>query len=84
MYEHVEAHQDDHDAHMKLSRVAQLNYCMDIDAKRELWELVSQMTLPLESVVVMTSGSEESIVYWRNKILAHRILVHNSMRCTKP
>ena len=48
VYEHVEAHHDDHDAHMKLSQVAQLNYCMDIDAKRELWELVGQMTLPLD------------------------------------
>ncbi|KAL3775524.1 hypothetical protein HJC23_004404 [Cyclotella cryptica] len=92
VYEHIEAHQDDQEAYMELSRVAQLNCCMDIDAKRELLELVGQMTpaqltLPLEPVVVMvgrhkmTSGSEERIVYWCNKILAWRILydpkVHN-------
>ena len=58
---------------------------MDVDAKRELWDLVGQLTsaqqtLPLESVVVMvgrhkmTSGSEESIVFWCNKILARRTL----------
>lgn len=42
----------------ELSRVAQLNCCMDFDAKRELWDLVGQTlpaqhTLPLEPVVVM-------------------------------
>ncbi len=58
VYEHVEVHQDNQEAYMDLSRVAQLNCCMDIDAKSELWELVGQMTpaqlaLPLEPVVVM-------------------------------
>ena len=81
VYEHIEAHQDNKEAYMDLSQVAQLNCCMDIDAKSELWELVGQMTpaqlaLPLEPVEVMvgqhmmTSGLEESLVYWCNKILA--------------
>jgi hypothetical protein len=60
---------------------AQLNCCTNTDAKKELWKLAgqilpSQQALPLEPVVVMvgkykmTSGSEDSIVYWCNKILA--------------
>lgn len=84
-YEHVEAHQDVNKGYHELSREAQLNSCMDLDAKSELWTLVglevpAQQALPLESVVVkigkdkMTAGSEESIVYWCNKVLARRTL----------
>jgi hypothetical protein len=85
IYENVEVHQDDQDAYGELSRVSQLNCCMDIEAKSELWELVGQTTpaqlaLPLEPVIVMvgrhkmTSWSEERLVYWCNKILARRLL----------
>ena len=84
-YEHVEAHQDEEKGYHKLSREAQLNSCMDLDAKSELWKLVgqdipAQQPLPLEAVVVriekdkMTAGSEESIVFWCNKALARRTL----------
>jgi len=84
-YEHVEAHQDDKKGYNELSREAQLNSCMDLEAKRELWGLVGlevpmQQPLPLESVVVkvgkekMTAGSEDSIVFWCNKALARRTL----------
>jgi hypothetical protein len=58
---------------------------MDADAKSKLWDLVGQLVppqqaLPLESVVVMigkdkmTSGSQDSIVYWCNKVLACKTL----------
>ena len=84
-YEHVEAHQDEKKGYRELSREAQLNSCMDLDAKRELWDQVgqepaAQQPLPLEAVVVkigrdkMTAGSEESIVFWCNKALARRTL----------
>jgi hypothetical protein len=84
-YEHVEAHQDEEKGYHELSREAQLNSCMDLDAKSELWKLVgqdipAQQPLPLEAVVVrigkdkMTAGSEESIVFWCNKALARRTL----------
>ncbi len=84
-YVHVEAHQDDNDDYGALSRISQLNCCMDLAAKSELWELVGQSTpaqlpLPLEPVVVMvgrhkmTSGSEDSIGFWCHKILARRTL----------
>ena len=85
VYEHVEAHQNDHESYNDLPRPAQLNCCMDWDAKQELWVLVGQPTpqqqpLPLESVVVMigqdkmTSGSEDSINFWCNRILARKTL----------
>ena len=85
IYEHIEAHQDDYAAYGQLPREAQLNCCMDGEAKRDLWALVgqfipAQQALPLESVVIMTgnhkitSGSEESLVFWCNKILARRTL----------
>ena len=85
IYEHVAAHQNDRDEYKDLPRPAQLNCCMDWDAKQELWELVGQLVpqqqaLPLESVVVMigwdkmTSGSEDSINFWCNKILARNAL----------
>ena len=85
VYEHVEAHQDDQYAYSELSRVSQLNCCMDAEAKQELWDLVgqtipAQQALPLEPVVVMvgkhkmTSGTEDSIVYWCNKTLARSVL----------
>ena len=78
IYEHIEAHQDDYAVYGQLPREAQLNCCMDGEAKRELWALVgqfipAQQALPLESVVIMignhkmTSGSEESLVFWCNK-----------------
>jgi hypothetical protein len=84
-YEHIEAHQDDSTAYGQLSRAAQLNCCMDGEAKNELWDLLGQIlpaqhALPLESVVVMvgnqkmTSGAEESLVFWCNKLLARRTL----------
>lgn len=83
IYDYVEAHQDNHDVYYYLPRPAQLNFCMDLDIKSELWELVGQLALPqqplpMEPVVVMigfynmTSGSEDTIVYWCNKILARR------------
>ena len=85
IYEHVEVHQDEEKGYHELSREAQLNSCMDLDAKSELWSLVGQevpvqQPLPLKAVVVkigkdkMTAGSEESIVYWCNKALARRTL----------
>ena len=86
IYEHVEAHQDVEKGYQhELPRKAQLNSCMDLDAKRELWSLVgqdvpAQQPLPLEAVVVkigkdkMMAGSEESIVFWCNKALARRTL----------
>jgi hypothetical protein len=85
IYEHVEAHQDNQEAYQSLSRSAQLNCCMDLEAKGELWEMVGQIpphqqALPLEAVTVMigrekmTSGSEDSIVFWCNRILARRAL----------
>jgi hypothetical protein len=85
IYEHVEAHQNDQDDYQSLSRPAQLNCCMDLDAKSELWEIVGQLppqqhALPLEAVVVMigrdkmTSASEDSIVFWCNRILARKSL----------
>ena len=88
IYEHVEAHQDEEKGYHKLPREAQLNSCMDLDAKSELWNLVglevpAQQPLPLEAVVVkigkhkMMAGSEESIVYWCNKALARG----NTERC---
>jgi hypothetical protein len=84
-YVHVHAHQDDREEYGSLSRISQLNCCMDLDAKGELWELVGQPSpaqspLPLEPVVVMigrhkmTSGSEDSLVFWCNKLLARRTL----------
>jgi hypothetical protein len=84
-YEHVEAHQDDHDSYQSLSRPSQLNCCMDLEAKGELWEMVGQpippqQALPLDAVSVMigrdkmTSGSEDNIVFWCNRILARRSL----------
>jgi hypothetical protein len=68
-----------------LSQEAQLNSCMDLEAKSELWGLVGlevpvQQPPPLEAVVVkigkdkMTVGSEDSIVFWCNKVLARRTL----------
>jgi hypothetical protein len=39
IYEHVEAHQDVEKGYHELPRKAQLNSCMDLDAKRELWSL---------------------------------------------
>ena len=85
VYEHIEVHQDEGKSYEEISRAAQLNSCMDLDAKSELWglvgqELPSQQPLPLEAVVVkigrdkMTAGSEEGIVYWCNKALARQIL----------
>ena len=85
VYEHIEAHQDDGKDYAEITRGAQLNSCMDLDAKSELWglvgqELPAQQPLPLESVVVrvgkdkLTAGSEERIVYWCNKALAWQIL----------
>ena len=85
MYEHIEAHQNDCDEYRDLPRPAQLNCCMDWDVKQELWDLVGQavpqqQALPLESVVVMigkdkvTSGSEDRINFWCNKIVARRAL----------
>jgi hypothetical protein len=85
IYEHVEAHQDNHDSYQDLRQPAQLSCCMDADAKSKLWDLVGQLVLPqqalpLESVVVMigkdkiTSGSEDSIVYLCNKVLACKTL----------
>jgi hypothetical protein len=58
---------------------------MDWDVKQKLWDLVGQLTpqqqpLPLESMVVMigkdkmTSGLEDSINFWCNKILARKAL----------
>jgi hypothetical protein len=91
VYEHVEAHQDEDKGYHELSREAQLNSCMDLEAKSELWKLVglevpAQQPLPLEAVVVkigkdkMTAGSEESIVYWCNKALARRTLQDAKVR----
>ncbi len=84
-YIHVQAHQDDNKEYGSLSRISQLNCCMDKAAKTELWELVEhgapvQLPLPLEPVVVMvgrykmTSGSEDRIGFWCHKILARRML----------
>ena len=84
-YVHVQAHQDDKVEYGALSRISQLNCCMDHAAKTELWELVgnsasAQSPLPLEPIVVMvgrhkmTSGSEDSIGFWCHKILARRTL----------
>jgi hypothetical protein len=84
-YEYVEVHQDEEKGYRELSLEAQLNSCMDLDAKSELWNLVgqdvpAQQPLPLESVVVkigkdkMAAGSEDSIVFWCNKALARRTL----------
>jgi hypothetical protein len=85
IYEHVEAHQDEEKGYHELSREAQLNSCMDLEAKSELRSLVElevpvQQPLPLEAVVVkigkdkMTAGSEASIVFWCNKALVRRTL----------
>ena len=53
MYEHVDAHQDDQRSYQQLSREAQLNSCIDNDAKREWWgevelEAPQQQALPLD------------------------------------
>ena len=84
-YKNVEAHQDEEKGYHELSQEAQLNSCIDLEAKSKLWSLVGlevpvQQPLPLEAVVVkigkdkMTAGSEDSIIFWCNKALARRTL----------
>lgn len=49
-YEHVSAHQDDSAKYQDLPRPAQLNCCMDWDAKQELWDLVDQVVPPQQAL----------------------------------
>lgn len=91
IYEHVEAQQDEEKAYHGLPREAQLNSCMNLEAKSELGSLVGQevpapQPLPWESIVVrigkdkMTAGLEESIVYWCNKAFAWRTLSDSKVK----
>ena len=84
-YLHVEAHQDERKRYSQLSRPAQLNCCMDTNAKNVLWALAgetppTQEMLPLESVAVfvgkekMTSGSEDLLRFWCQRVAAREIL----------
>ena len=80
-YSHVRAHQDDSTLYALLSRPAQLNCNMDINAKRVIWgldgdELPPQEVFPLEAVSVfvgqekMTSDTSDSLRFWAHQQLA--------------
>ena len=80
-YNHVRAHQDDHEAYHKLLRPAQLNTVADLHAKRELWDLEGedtppQQAFPLEPVTVfageskITSDTLGRLRYWAHRRLA--------------
>lgn len=90
-YLHVSAHQDEKTNYNLLSRPSQLNCCMDVNAKRELWglegpELPPQEMFPLESVAVfagkekLTSGSEDWLRYWCERQVAKEALAHKKVK----
>lgn len=58
IYKHVEAHQDKEKGYHELSREAQLNSCMDLDAKSELWSLVGQ-EVPVQQPLPLEGGGED-------------------------
>jgi hypothetical protein len=84
IYLHVEAHQDDKKDYHELERPSQLNCCMDINAKGEIWgmegsEVPPQEVFPLEPVAVfvgrekLTSGSDDITRFWCHRILARKV-----------
>jgi hypothetical protein len=90
-YLHVAAHQDNKKGFRQLPRPAQLNCCMDVKAKSELWGLEGtvlppQEVFPLEAVAVfvgkekLTSGSEDLLRYWCQRVVAKEVLAHEKVK----
>jgi hypothetical protein len=94
-YLHVIAHQDDGMSYHKLQRPSQLNCLMDTNAKNVIWglegeELPPQDVFPLEPVAVfvgsekLTSGSEDYIRFWCQRIIARQVFAHKKVRVLTP
>lgn len=90
-YLHVSAHQDDKLSYQQLPRPTQLNCCMDIEAKNVIWglegeELPPMEVFPLEPIAVfvgkekMTSGSEEELRFWCERVVAKAALAHEKVQ----
>eukprot|EP00956_Cyclotella_meneghiniana_P022017 scaffold40896_cov41-Cyclotella_meneghiniana.AAC.6 len=90
-YTHVDAHQDEKEAYVNLTRKSQLNCCMDSLAKKVIWllmgeDLPAQEMLPLEPLAVfvgrekMTSGSEDNIRFWCHRQLAKETMAHKKVK----